>query len=134
MNNILNITIGVALALVIIGVAFYIFMGDRRGASIFSHSIMLASILLCVGIVISLVTYISSAPVSHTVTPVDRTGYVVYLDGQEVDSDKLDLSLYSVRYDDEKKVVYATHRRSYNNDDMLTGGIIGYFLGRSAGN
>ncbi len=133
MNNILNITIGVALALVIVGVAFYVFMGDRRGASIFSHSIMLASILLCVGIVIAIVTHISSMPISHAATPVDRTGYVVYLDGQEVDSDKIDLSLYSVRYDDEKKVAYATHRYSNNSNDLLTGGIIGYFLGTSTG-
>ena len=40
-----------------------------------------------------------------------RSEYVVYIDGEEVDKDKIDLSLYRIRYDDEKGVIYATPRQ-----------------------
>ena len=36
-----------------------------------------------------------------------RSEYTVYLDGEEVDNNKIDLNLYRTTYDDEKKVVYA---------------------------
>lgn len=36
--------------------------------------------------------------------------YTVYIDGQEVDSDKIDASLYDITFDDENGVAYATHR------------------------
>ena len=54
-----------------------------------------------------------------------RQNYTVYLDGQEVDSDKIDLSLYKVKYDDDKQIAYATH----NDNDTLVAVFLGYFLG-----
>lgn len=39
-----------------------------------------------------------------------RENYTYYLDGQEVDSDKIDLTLYNYRYNDEEECVYITHK------------------------
>ena len=40
----------------------------------------------------------------------DISGYTIYLDGVEVDSDKIDISLYKCSYDDENKIVYMTDK------------------------
>jgi len=36
--------------------------------------------------------------------------YTVFLDGEEVDLDKIDISLYAISYDDEKKIIYITNK------------------------
>ncbi len=61
---------------------------------------------------------------------IDRSNYTVYLDGQEVDRDKVDLSLYKVRYDDEDKVIYITAKTNDHSDGIL-GFLYGYTIGRS---
>ena len=58
-----------------------------------------------------------------------RNEYTVYLDGEEIDSDKVDLRLYSVKYDDNKQIAYATHKVDDGSDGLI-GGIIGYFIGK----
>ena len=42
-----------------------------------------------------------------------RGNYAVYLDGNEVDRDKIDLDLYKKSYDDEKGVIYITSKSSF---------------------
>ncbi len=47
---------------------------------------------------------------SNAVANKDLSGYTVYIDGQEVDSDKIDASLYNITFDDENGVAYATRK------------------------
>ena len=43
-----------------------------------------------------------------------RNEYTVYLDGNEIENNKIDLSLYSVKYDDDKRIAYATKKSDTN--------------------
>ena len=37
-------------------------------------------------------------------------GYAIYLDGREVSGDKIDIDLYRVRYNDEKRCLYISNK------------------------
>ncbi len=41
----------------------------------------------------------------------EDAGYVIYLDGEEVDRDKIDIRLYTHSYDDENKKIFLTNKR-----------------------
>ena len=43
----------------------------------------------------------------------ERSDYTIYLDGNEVDPDKIDLHLYRISYDDEKEAIYITSKSSF---------------------
>ena len=68
----------------------------------------------------------SDKVIAATKTP-DRSEYTVYLDGNEVEADKIDLSLYKVSYDDEKKIAYATQKTDDGTLGILTGFWMGHF-------
>lgn len=61
----------------------------------------------------------------------DRSGYTVYLDGQEVSANAVDASLYRHSYDDEKHIIYLSTTQKDNMAlGALAGGIVGYWLGK----
>lgn len=102
-------------------------MNDGRYGQWMRSRVMLLIFLGCLlCIILCIVSYLDR----HTdiFQEPDRSGYTVYIDGEEVDPEKIDLSLYSKRYDDENQVIYATPK---GDDDFLTYGIIGYLTGRA---
>lgn len=48
-----------------------------------------------------------------------QSGYTVFLDGEEVDANKIDLSLYTTSINHEEKVIYATKKESDNGDSVI---------------
>lgn len=121
----------VSIILVFIGLIFIILnafdikrgAGEKRG----KHLIM--SVTLCI---LSSMLLFASANIDRIVISDEtrelRTSYTVYLDGEEIDPDKIDLSLYTVKYDDEKGIVYATARNDRGDNGLLYG-FIGYMIG-----
>jgi len=73
--------------------------------------ILLGFLLLCIKEFI-----IPNMPQYQEVPTRDLSTYTAYLDGEEVDLDKIELSYYKVKYDDEKQIVYLTYKQ--NNDNM----------------
>jgi len=55
----------------------------------------------------------SSYTINEKTKPVERnlSEYTAYLDGESVDLDKINLSFYRVKYDDEKKIIYLTEKK-----------------------
>lgn len=58
-------------------------------------------------------SYVLNKVEENLLPDIDRTNYTIYIDGAEVDADNIDLSLYSVTYDDNNKKIYATSRRGF---------------------
>ena len=59
--------------------------------------------------------------------------YTCYLDGQEVDLNKVDLSLYDKTFDDDFKIIYITKKSDptvvYGGSGFVPGLATGYLLG-----
>ena len=101
---------GMATFVILIAVVFIM-----KGMTIHTSDKLEANKMYSLGVV-SLIVAISvmfcSSYIKQYVTPKEieeqRSEYTIYLDGEEVDPEKIDLSLYKVKYDDEKGIAYAT--------------------------
>ena len=91
-----KITIVGALGVILIVIGFIcIFKGLLR----YSHkSVIIGILLVSIGSLL-----IGDGIIAAKNAPViDRSGYTVYLDGEETDPNKIDIHMYRVFYDDEK--------------------------------
>ncbi len=99
-----EITIVGALGVILIVIGFFcIFKGllnySNKSVIIGILLVSIGSLLIGGGVIAA-----KNAPV------IDRSGYIVYLDGEETDPDKIDIRMYRASYDDEKQVVYLSKR------------------------
>ena len=99
-----EITIVDALGVILIVIGFFcIFKGllnySNKSVIIGILLVSIGSLLIGGGIIAA-----KNAPVDH------RSGYTVYLDGEETDLEKIDIRMYRASYDDEKQIIYLSKR------------------------
>lgn len=125
----LTVKIFIVIAMLVLSVIFImvILRRDSNGIAVAIAPIMFLIVLAAIFLAVS--PFLKEKMLQAEEKNAIKNGYTVYLDGEEVDSDKVDLSLYSVKYDDDKQIAYAT-RKVDDGSDGLIGGIIGYFIGR----
>ena len=102
--------------IVVLGIIF----ADSQRNMILAKSGMLIAFIgaFCFGIAYMLRFSDPTPVVEGVVSEPDRSGYTAYLDGNEVDLDKIDLSLYNVSYDDENGIIYLAGK-SDDSDTMI---------------
>ena len=125
----LTVKIFIVIAMLVFSVIFImaILRRDSNGTAVAIAPIMFLIVLAAIFLAAS--PFLKEKMLQAEEKNAIRNEYTVYLDGEEIDPDKVDLSLYSVKYDDDKQIAYAT-RKVDDGSDGLIGGIIGYFIGR----
>lgn len=102
-NNIINIFIFATL--VIIGITIMLGIIELINNKIM---LIIGAFGLTVLIIAGCAGIITDTKIEHTR---DISKYTIYLDGNEVDMDKIDIKLYKRSYDDENLKIFLTHRK-----------------------
>ena len=98
-NTIIFITIIILVGIVILGLI-----------EILEHKIML--IISVFGITILIIAGVAGIITTNKIEKTrDISQYTIYLDGNEVDMDKIDIKMYKQSYDDENLKIFLTNRQ-----------------------
>ena len=99
-----KIAIAGAFGAILIVIGFFCILEGFLG---YSHkAVIIGALLIIVGSL-----FIGGGVIAAKNAPViDRSGYTVYLDGEKVDPDKIDIRMYRVSYDDEKQEIYLSKK------------------------
>lgn len=100
--------IGIILLVVIIGI-FLLFMFSKHVSSSVDSFVVVSSVLcVCLLLGFCLTEFHDMRETKTAVADAEERGYKVFLDGKKVDWDSIDISMYDVKVNPEKKSVCCT--------------------------